>query len=214
MANTSFSTIDLNKAAADVNHALKEGAYIAVGLGVLGFQRAQVRRVELAKQLEAQRAELAKQLESQRQQFSRLPETLSAQFENYSQTARSQGDVARAQVTDQLNILSKNLEDTIGPAVQRLARLAQTDAPELPDFGEQFKDTTQVLEDRLETVRAQLTELARASTSGCSRLAGNWTSSWTASRSGCRPAPATWCSRCAPPAPPRSRRFRSTIGLD
>ena len=32
--------------------ALKDGAYVAIGLGVLGFQRAQVQRVELTKQLE------------------------------------------------------------------------------------------------------------------------------------------------------------------
>jgi methyl-accepting chemotaxis protein len=162
MANPTFSTIDLNKTAADVNNALKEGAYIAVGLGVLGFQRAQVRRVELAKQLEAQRAELAKQLDAQRHQFSRLPTALSSQFENYSQTARSQGDATRAQVTDQLNLLSKNLEETIGPAVQRLAGLVQADALQRSDLSEQLKDTTQVIEDRLETLRAQLTELARA----------------------------------------------------
>ncbi|MBV9660163.1 MAG: hypothetical protein JO337_03295 [Acidimicrobiales bacterium] len=39
--------VDFEKVAADLNQALKEAAYIAVGLGVLGFQRAQVQRVEL-----------------------------------------------------------------------------------------------------------------------------------------------------------------------
>jgi hypothetical protein len=36
-----------------LNDAVRDGAYIALGFGVLGFQRAQVRRVELAKQLES-----------------------------------------------------------------------------------------------------------------------------------------------------------------
>lgn len=43
---------DVNKAAADVGQALRDGAYVAIGLAVLGFQRAQVRRVELSRQLE------------------------------------------------------------------------------------------------------------------------------------------------------------------
>lgn len=44
---------DVNKAAADISQALKDGVYVAIGLGVLGFQRAQVRRVELTRQLES-----------------------------------------------------------------------------------------------------------------------------------------------------------------
>ena len=40
---------------ADVTATLKDAAYVTVGLGVLGFQKAQVRRVELQKQLEQQR---------------------------------------------------------------------------------------------------------------------------------------------------------------
>ena len=43
-----FPTVDIDRAASEINNALKEAAYIAVGLGVLGFQRAQVRRVEAA----------------------------------------------------------------------------------------------------------------------------------------------------------------------
>ena len=54
MPDMNVPTIDLNKAAEDLADALKEGAYIVVGLGVLGFQRAQVQRVELTKQFEAQ----------------------------------------------------------------------------------------------------------------------------------------------------------------
>ena len=33
----------------DVNKALQDAAYVAVGLGVIGFQKAQVRRRELAR---------------------------------------------------------------------------------------------------------------------------------------------------------------------
>lgn len=41
----------------DVNKTLRDATYIAIGLGVIGFQRAQVRRQELRKQL-AQRREV------------------------------------------------------------------------------------------------------------------------------------------------------------
>jgi ElaB/YqjD/DUF883 family membrane-anchored ribosome-binding protein len=41
-----------------VTEAMKEAAYVTVGFGVLGFQRAQVRRHELTKQLKPQLGEL------------------------------------------------------------------------------------------------------------------------------------------------------------
>ena len=40
---------------ADTAKTLRDAAYVVVGAGVLAFQKAQVRRVELSKQLEAQR---------------------------------------------------------------------------------------------------------------------------------------------------------------
>jgi hypothetical protein len=58
MPEINFPTVDIEKAVADLNHALKEAAYIAVGLGVLVFQRAQVRRVELTKQFDEAREQL------------------------------------------------------------------------------------------------------------------------------------------------------------
>ena len=48
---------------ADVRNAARDAAYIAVGLGVLGFQRAQVRRRELQQQVEAQLAGTGEQLQ-------------------------------------------------------------------------------------------------------------------------------------------------------
>ena len=40
----------------DVRNAARDAAYISVGLGVLAYQRAQVRRRELQQQVEAQLA--------------------------------------------------------------------------------------------------------------------------------------------------------------
>jgi hypothetical protein len=43
--------------------SLKDAAYVAVGFSVLGFQRAQVRRRELTRQLRKERPELWSQID-------------------------------------------------------------------------------------------------------------------------------------------------------
>lgn len=48
---------------ADLTKTLKDAAYITVGLGVIGFQKAQVRRQELKKQLKTQLADTRGQIE-------------------------------------------------------------------------------------------------------------------------------------------------------
>lgn len=54
--------IDLEQAAANLNGAVKDAAYAAVGFGMLGLQRAQVHRVEMTKQLGERFSELSVQL--------------------------------------------------------------------------------------------------------------------------------------------------------
>lgn len=44
---------DVTKTAADLTKVAQDAAYVAIGLGVLGVQRAQLRRKELLSQLEA-----------------------------------------------------------------------------------------------------------------------------------------------------------------
>ena len=60
----------------DLTKSLKDALYVAVGLGVLGFQRAQVRRVELTKQLDASRGQLDTQLTEARTQIVKVARTL------------------------------------------------------------------------------------------------------------------------------------------
>ena len=43
---------DVNQVIAEAEKAVRDGAYIAVGAGILAFQRAQVQRRQLAKELE------------------------------------------------------------------------------------------------------------------------------------------------------------------
>ncbi|MDQ1402019.1 MAG: hypothetical protein QOG03_335 [Actinomycetota bacterium] len=44
----------------DLTTLAKDAAYVAVGFGVIGLQRAQVRRVELTKQLDQLRTQVSK----------------------------------------------------------------------------------------------------------------------------------------------------------
>lgn len=47
----------------DMSEAIKDSLYVAVGLGVMGFQQAQVRRRELSTQFEGQLSETGEQLQ-------------------------------------------------------------------------------------------------------------------------------------------------------
>ena len=122
MPEITFPQIDVNKAAADFNQAVKEGAYVAVGLGVLGFQKAQVRRVELTKQL----GELAKQLEAQLSQVG----DLGTQVEAYAKLARSQAETAREELTqqvgEQLTAASKLVGVQLATAREQFEELAKS----------------------------------------------------------------------------------------
>lgn len=121
MPDIKIPNVDFDKAVAEFNNSVKEAAYVAVGLGVLGFQRAQVQRVELMKQLEAQLATL-----------SGLTSSLNSQAEAYLGAAREQIAEAREQfnklstdrpdaaaVRDQLTDLAKAVDEAIAPARQQ-----------------------------------------------------------------------------------------------
>jgi hypothetical protein len=149
--NITVPKIDINKAATEVNNAIKEGAYVAVGLGVLGFQRAQVQRVEWTRQVESQWEELSK-----------LALKLNTEAEDYAQTARTQAESARGQWADQLTELSKRLDEVIAPARDQLAKVFSRDLPGLPDLGQQFAEAGQTLDEQLDAVRTRLVEIAKA----------------------------------------------------
>jgi hypothetical protein len=60
----------------DLRKTLEDAAYVAVGFGVLGFQKAQVRRQELKKQVLGQRAQVESQLDEARGQLGGLVKTI------------------------------------------------------------------------------------------------------------------------------------------
>lgn len=57
---------------ADVQKTLKDALYVTVGLGVIGFQKAQVRRRELTKQVEDQRKRVEGQVAAGAGQLDKL----------------------------------------------------------------------------------------------------------------------------------------------
>jgi ElaB/YqjD/DUF883 family membrane-anchored ribosome-binding protein len=65
----------------NLTKTLKDTAYVVFGFGVLGFQKAQVRRQELTKQLKEQRGQVETQLSGARQQLNELVRTLDGAIE-------------------------------------------------------------------------------------------------------------------------------------
>lgn len=105
---------DFTKAAGDITKAAQDAAYVAIGLGVIGLQKAQVRRRELQTQFEGLqgqvpiatlRKELAKAVKDLDTTFGQLIERMDASFEPVSERlpAGAQAVVQQAiQARDQL----------------------------------------------------------------------------------------------------------------
>jgi hypothetical protein len=143
MPDVTFPQIDINKTAADVNDALKEGAYVAVGLGVLGFQRAQVRRVELTKQLESQLAGLGV-----------LPTTISNQVESYRKQAVSQAEQFSDQLSENLAAIGKLIDSQAEVIRVQLTELAKT-------LDERVRPARQQLDQQFDRLEERLPEGAK-----------------------------------------------------
>lgn len=162
---TAFPQIDINKAAADVNNAVREGAYVAVGLGVLGFQRAQVRRVELIKQLESQIAQL-----SQLAGLKELPTAISKAIESYRKQALSQAELFSEQVGEQFASASKLLEGQAEVFRAQLSELAKTVDERFQPARKQFDEQIDRLEGRLPYAARNVVQTVRAAAAAPEQL--------------------------------------------
>jgi ABC-type transporter Mla subunit MlaD len=133
MPDFKFPSVDLEKAATDLNNLVKEAAYVAVGLGVLGFQRAQVGRVELLKQLDAQLANLG---------------GVGSTVEAFLASARAQlsgavSELAKATpelpdpvaVRSQLTELARSVDEAMAPVRQQLEEQMDRLEEVLPEAG-------------------------------------------------------------------------------
>jgi hypothetical protein len=120
MPEINFPTVDFEKAATDLNHALKEAAYIAVGLGVLVFQRAQVRRVELTKQFEEAREQIStEQLDAQW-------EAVRAQVVDMAKLVDEWLVPARTQLGEQMDLWGTRLPEPARNLVQTVRQAASS----------------------------------------------------------------------------------------
>ena len=72
-----------------ITDTVKDAAYVTIGFGVLGFQKAQVRRQELTKQLEGQLAEGRKAAASLAEQLEGYVAPVRTQFEAGLDTVES-----------------------------------------------------------------------------------------------------------------------------
>ena len=93
---------------ADVTKTLKDAAYVAVGLGVLGFQKAQVRRQELTKQVKGQAAQVESQLGDARGQFNELVRTVDDRWRPVRQEIEGRLDTIEDRLPPQAKELVKS----------------------------------------------------------------------------------------------------------
>jgi ElaB/YqjD/DUF883 family membrane-anchored ribosome-binding protein len=154
MPDFKIPNIDMEKAATDVGTALKDAAYVAVGLGLLGFQRAQVQRVELTRQLESQLGNL-----------SDLPSTLGTQAESYLASVREQF----GEVISQLSKASGEARQDIPSA----AALRSTITDLARAIDDAVSPVRQQIEERIDQVEVSLPEAARGVVHSVRVAAGN-----------------------------------------
>lgn len=120
----------------DVNKALKDSAYAAIGFGVLGFQRAQVRRRELIEQLQSasSRTAVTQQVDAARDQLVTLAKLIEGQI-----------DPAREQVVTYV----KQLDKQVSPAREQLESYARKADQQVAPVRQQLHSTLNDVEARL-----------------------------------------------------------------
>ena len=97
---------------------LKDTAYVAVGLGVLGFQRAQVARVDLSKNLAEDTGKLQAQVKAQ-------VEDVSGAVEAQLSDVRTQVAKAVSSLEETLEPVAKEVEDRLPESVKAVVASAR-----------------------------------------------------------------------------------------
>ncbi|HEX3839765.1 MAG TPA: hypothetical protein VHU85_03130 [Acidimicrobiales bacterium] len=73
---------NINKAAQDITNVAKDAAYVVIGAGVLGYQKAQVQRQDLLKRIGDPRTAVEGRLKGARTDLSGALHTVDAQIED------------------------------------------------------------------------------------------------------------------------------------
>lgn len=128
---------DVNQLVADAERALKDGAYVAVGLGVLAFQRAAVQRRQVVKELERRRAAwqghagslpLDRPVSRVVDQLGDATVALSSRLDEVGRSLAANADSTRAQLRE----LARSVERAVTPARCELERQADALEQRLP----------------------------------------------------------------------------------
>jgi DNA anti-recombination protein RmuC len=107
---------------ADLTKTLKDAAYVVVGFGVIAFQKAQVRRRELEKQLAEQRT-------TWQEQLSKAAADAEGRFEPVAQTIESSLDTIEERLPEQAREVFKQVRTTAKEAGEQFrSRLSATAA--------------------------------------------------------------------------------------
>jgi hypothetical protein len=104
-----FNATELNKMVADAEKSVRDGAYVVVGLGVLGFQRAQVQRRELAKRLGTDGDAFAAQLNE-------TAEKIGGQLTDVGERVFSNLGASREQMVD----LARSVDEIVSPTLAQI----------------------------------------------------------------------------------------------
>jgi hypothetical protein len=111
---------DVTKAAKDVAAVARDATYVVIGAGVLGFQRAQVQRHELAKRLGDPKAGLSDRLATARAD-------LSGAWKNVDTTVDELADRVE-QIIERVEAVFAPFEDRLPPQARDLAKQAHEQA--------------------------------------------------------------------------------------
>ncbi len=131
-----INTDDITKLVGGTEKSLRDGAYILVGLGVLNFQQAQVRRRELAKRFGADGG-LAIQINETTERIGaqlsgvaeRLVSDLGASREQFSELAKSVDErvaPTRAQIDAQIDAFEERLPASARNVLSSVRSAART----------------------------------------------------------------------------------------
>lgn len=118
----------------DLTKSAREAAYVAVGLGVLGFQKAQVRRREIVAQLacagdsvQSRLAELVGTSDALQQQLERIGQTLGDLPTDVARSLVDLDDTLESLIS-RLEAALEPVEDKMPPAARQAVRQARTQA--------------------------------------------------------------------------------------
>ena len=132
-----INTTEFNKLVAETEKSLRDTAYVLVGLGVLSFQQAQVRRRELAKHFQIDTS-LASQLNETAE---KLGAQLSGTAEKWSGTAEKLGA--------QLSGVGERVAADLGANREQLINLAKSVDERVAPTRAQIDQQIDALEERL-----------------------------------------------------------------